>query len=661
MTPYSSFAKDPVRSKIKTIIFKEISKQRSRHQRSSTCPFTANNMNKNFLASFVQDPVSPLAYHLHKQLVYGSKVKLTRSVSLPLPDSSSKRQNFGAVGNGYLQKGKGKLCFDNRTPKSPQFESSKKFYVRSMSIGAKCFNVNEAMMARDVNCSSGSAQVQNQNEMKQFKNLKQKIEHVTGESRKEKLRVTMDAVIHKLPQGHGISDDVKEELFNNLKYPNSTREGEDYPERCNESDHFTIHLTKPRRHYIRRGWSLQEPLKIYYPFLENSFTTEPSHLQSKLLKSRTENQHSPLRMLSLPELQSFPSAYHNDEFPDISSITEPKPIMASGDGTMSPNNISYQEKRLDLNLNTKRQFQLDGPVENLIQKDLVCVSENNSVINNIVEPGSNCSSEINGKAGMITDDIGHSCLKNGGTFNDQGSEPVKEYKTAIVASEDSKLNTRPNSKLDKIAEQQEAIIDSLKVKQTTENTQKLEIQSKQLNYNMPTLHVDTRDQAEFDYVKYVLEISGLTGKDSLSAWHSLDQPLDPLLYEEMESDPDFCSYGSIGQCNHHLLFDLMNETLLELSGRSYCYCAISLSTSHSHTHPIPKGCHNLHQVWTHMNKSLCLKYKAGLTVDDHVNRDLDRRNGWVNLQLFGQCLSLDLEDLIFHDLLEEIACDLACI
>jgi len=222
---------------------------------------------------------------------------------------------------------------------------------------------------------------------------------------------------------------------------------------------------------------------------------------------------------------------------------------------------------------------------------------------------------------------------------------------------DPKLITEPGNGLENIIEQQEAVMDSLKVKDSTKNAEKLEIQSKELNYDIALSHIPIRDKAEFNYVKYVLEISGLTGKECLSAWHSSNHPVDPLLYEEMESDLEFCSYGGSGQCNHHVLFDLINETLLELSGRSYCYCSPPLSSSDSHSHPMPKGCHTLHQVWTHMNKSLCLRSKTGLTIDDHVSRDLERRDGWVNPQIFSQCVSLELEDLILQDLLEEISCD----
>ncbi|KAL9303280.1 hypothetical protein ACSQ67_020543 [Phaseolus vulgaris] len=619
ITPCSSVAKDSLRRKIKEIVLKEMSRKRTRHHRSSTCP-TSINMNENLLTTFVQEPVSPLVYNLHKQHVYGTKMKFTRSVSFNLPYSSSKRESFGSIDNG-----------------------------------ATCFNVNEATIARDVTNSSGSAQDQIHNEVKHFKNLKQKIEHVTGESRKEKLRVTMDAIVHKLPQGHGMPNDLKKEFVKKLTDSNMIR--------CNESGPFTPSFAKHHSNSISRKLSLQEPLELYFRSHESGFNPEPSHVQSKKLKLRTEKGHSPLkmmihlqRMLSLPDLQSFSYGFQNGEFPDISSVTEPKPRVASGDGTLSSENIVHQKKKLDLHLHSKTQLQLDTPVENLIQKHLGSVDENDLLISNIVEQGSDCS-----KVGiMTTDDFGHSSFKSGDTFNDQEMiEPIKQSMAAIEESVNPKLITEPDNGLENIMEQQEAIMDFLKVKDSTENAQKVEIQSKQLmNYDiLPVSHIPTRDKAEFNYVKYVLEICGLTGKECLSAWHSSNHPVDPLLYEEMESDLDFCSYGGSGQCNHHVLFDLINESLLELSGRSYCYCSIPLSPSH----PMPKGFHNLHQVWTHMNKSLCLRSKTGLTIDDHVSRDLERRDGWVNPQIFAQCVSLELEELILQDLVEEMSSDLACI
>lgn len=177
--------------------------------------------------------------------------------------------------------------------------------------------------------------------------------------------------------------------------------------------------------------------------------------------------------------------------------------------------------------------------------------------------------------------------------------------------------------------------------------QKTEIRTKKLNYEIPQIHVDTKLKEEFNYVKYVLEISGFTTNESTSAWHSRDTPLDPSLYEEMENDPEFCGKVS-GECNHHVLFDLINETMLEIYGRSYGYLPSSIV-----------GCHVLHKVWTLMSKPLCLGYKVGQKIDDHVSRDLAKNDGWVNIQFYDEYFGLEVDHMIFHDLLKEIVLDLA--
>nr|XP_027186193.1 protein TRM32-like [Cicer arietinum] len=482
------------------------------------------NMKKEILLAFLHDPVSPMVYHFHKQRVKRAKVTLNRSESFPFHDS--------------LPKWKGRLYCGNETQKLVQYESTKTFYEHVMPPLTKGrvngnFNINEAEIVRDVSFSSGYAKGQKHKEIKHVNmNLKQKIEHVTGESEKEKIRVAMDSVIHKLPQGQGISDELKKEILKKLTDPIIKREVQ-------------------YKNCIRRIKSLEEPLESYFKQKENSFRIEDIHLQYEKLKLVKEKSHSsPLRMLiplerilSLPDLQSF----------------------------------SYA-----------------SPL----------------------------------------------------SFNDQDIMAIKEYKASIAAS-DSKSKARSSDRPNNVDEQQVTKKDSLKVIKTTKNAHKLEIQTKKFNHEIPHIHVDTKDKDEFNYVKYVLEISGLTSNESLSSWHAKDTPLDPSLYEEMENDPEFCSHKG-GQCNHHVLFDLINETMLEIYGRSHC-CP-------------PIGCHILHKVWTHMSKSLGLRYKVDQTIDDHVGRDFSSKSdGWVNHHIYDECVGLEIEDMIFHDLLEEIMLDLACL
>lgn len=178
------------------------------------------------------------------------------------------------------------------------------------------------------------------------------------------------------------------------------------------------------------------------------------------------------------------------------------------------------------------------------------------------------------------------------------------------------------------------------------------------------VEVDAKLGVEFNYVRDVLEISGFTGHDSLGMWYSADQPIDPIVYEEMEKCLLFdteCSniigneeYGH--DCNHLLLFDLVNEVLVEIFGRSCSYYPKPLS-SLAHVHPMPKGEHVTPEVWTLI--SSYLRSNSNLlypSLDYYVSQDLARSDGWMNLQFDSECVGLELDDLIFDDLLEEIIC-----
>ncbi|CAL0324431.1 unnamed protein product [Lupinus luteus] len=682
VTMSSSVPKHTVKSQIKALIIKGIPKKRSKNRRNSTCPPLSRstntapareseqsiledklthsmkptsapsphvfkhfvksldtiNMNKEFLLTYLQDPVCPLAYHFNKQQASSAKMALTRSVSFPLPQSSPKRRGSKAsismknmAGNGSLPKVVGRLHFCNKIQRPALFESSIDFWEPTIASVAKWrlhgnLDMNDGMIVRDVQ-SSGSAQGQRLKGMKKIKNLKQKIVPITGENEseneKEKLRVTLDSVIDKIPQGHGISDDLKKEILKKLTDPAISTKGEN---RCASFNGRTNSFTKRHQRPIRRTSSLEEPLDSYSHLFDNIFNTESRHNQPEQLKLRTKDAASPLivpkpikRILSLPDLQSFYYSYPNGEFSDVLSIT--KPIITSTDGTMGSESIGYPKRRIGLNVHSKCKLQLDKPVENLLKENLVSVGENDALISSNIEgPGSDSTSEINSKVGMIIDDFGDSILKNGGTFNDQDIGLKYEDKIAVAAS-DSKSK------------------DSLKV------------------IEIPQFHVDTRYKAEFNYVKYVLEISGLTSNESISAWHSSEQPLDPLLFEEMETDPDFCTYEHSNICNHHVLFDLINESLLEIYGTCCCYYPKQLSYL-SYIHPMPIGNHILHEVWNHMSQSLSLKSKANQTTDFHVSRDLAKNEGWMNLQLSAEFVALEVEDFIFHDLMEEIMRDL---
>ena len=150
-------------------------------------------------------------------------------------------------------------------------------------------------------------------------------------------------------------------------------------------------------------------------------------------------------------------------------------------------------------------------------------------------------------------------------------------------------------------------------------------------------------------------------------WQSDYQPLDPLVYEEvataaiagcMIQDPE-CSRNyeeeeeSGGNCNHLLLFDLINEVLIEIYERSYHYCPKQLSTL-CRIHPMPVGYSVLKDVWVRINFYLRYKPHDEESFDEIMSRDLRRDDGWMDLQFESECVGIEVEDLIFEELLEEL-------
>lgn len=175
------------------------------------------------------------------------------------------------------------------------------------------------------------------------------------------------------------------------------------------------------------------------------------------------------------------------------------------------------------------------------------------------------------------------------------------------------------------------------------------------------LHVDNKNKAQFDYVKDVIELSGFSGIEFLDSWHSAELPLNPSVFEEVEgcllSQPDCTGNEAGGTCDHLLLFDLINEVLLEMYERSFSYWPQPL-TCHSWIRRMPVGYRVLEEVWANINWLLSWSHEhEGSVIEDAVSDDLSKGNSWMNLQFDAECAGLELEELIMDDLLDELIYD----
>ncbi|ANM60582.1 GTP-binding protein Obg/CgtA [Arabidopsis thaliana] len=157
-------------------------------------------------------------------------------------------------------------------------------------------------------------------------------------------------------------------------------------------------------------------------------------------------------------------------------------------------------------------------------------------------------------------------------------------------------------------------------------------------------HEEEDEDAYFCYVKKVLKVSGfLENKDNEEKWYSEEQPLNPSLLYELDIQEEETVNDK------ELLFDLVNEAIVETQNHSQIYFPKTF----------PYGKRYLDEVWGRVEWSL-----SGLgaenrdrSLDDIVGRDLlTKSDGWMNLQGESEWLTLELEDLIFDDVLDELLC-----
>lgn len=206
-------------------------------------------------------------------------------------------------------------------------------------------------------------------------------------------------------------------------------------------------------------------------------------------------------------------------------------------------------------------------------------------------------------------------------------------------------------------EQHESIMESRAGVESRLSAKEIDPLKHLLDSEFSPVLVDKKDKAKFNYVRDVIKRSGVSRNELLETWQSIEQLVDPSVFEEVEGclplEPEYSGNEEDGSCNRLLLFDLINEVLMEIYERSLTYCPMKLS-SLSLMHPIPVGYHVLEEVWTIISWYLSWEPDPYQTLDYVVTRDLAKGDGWMNLQFEAESLGLELEDWIFDDLLDEL-------
>lgn len=596
------------------------------------------NMNKELFMKVLQEPNPPLDHYYYGRRAFNSKMGFTKSMSFPFAKEQKNRQ----VG----------ILFQ----KSAELEFSECTSELKGKGSPTALNRQE-----------------NKAGIKGFKSLKQRIKRAMRESRKERHRTTMDAVLHKIPYGRKFS---KDEDISGLSSKSSRQNSGETDEK--------VGLRR-----MRRISSFNEPMDRYRRLFESTFNTEAKQHISERIKLRTEETTSPSntgknplgRILSMPDIRSN-CYFQSEDSPDANYVGTPTRNDLNSDVGVDTSRVDGR-KTSCVSQSLENEDLLDASVEKGSQEKSVGIGVSDIFTEDEVGSRSFSYEETEGKVGLTFDDLGRlksteRDAQNENEIQDMLSPNCKGVEPSPISvlessqedmtsptkfswSEETDSILKPRSlfsdepeTMDSLAN--EASMDSSTLAESMTIPESIETSVEQLSSEFLRILVNTKDAAEFKYVKHVLELSGFSRDELLGTWHSPDQPVDPTLFEEVEGwmvpEPHYPENEG-GICNHLLLFDLINEVLLEIYERSFTYWPKALS-SNSHMRPIPVGFHVLEEVWANISWYLSWKPEVDLSLDDSVTRDFAKGDGWMNLQFEAECVGLEIEDLIFDDLLEEL-------
>ncbi|CAH1432450.1 unnamed protein product [Lactuca virosa] len=177
--------------------------------------------------------------------------------------------------------------------------------------------------------------------------------------------------------------------------------------------------------------------------------------------------------------------------------------------------------------------------------------------------------------------------------------------------------------------------------------------------NIKSVNSNTHDHNDeyFNYVREILEQSGFIKNGFEQTWYSSNQLLNPSMFQGIESqyqcDPESFEEEVIKLSHDLHRFELVDETLLKLYERSFSYYPKALSYS-CHLSPAPSGKLVLEEVWKSVSRLLKLNPNKDQSLEYIVSWDLNVGGDWMNLQMESECIALELEDMIFNELLGDV-------
>lgn len=159
------------------------------------------------------------------------------------------------------------------------------------------------------------------------------------------------------------------------------------------------------------------------------------------------------------------------------------------------------------------------------------------------------------------------------------------------------------------------------------------------------------NEVMFEYVKAVLQASGLNWDEFCVKYHTSDQLLDPSLFHEGEFFPNQLCY------DQKLLFDCIDEVLQEVC-RHHCSFLSWVSFIKPSVKPAPNMKDAIYEVWEGIYWHL-LPLPLPHTLDQIVRKDMSRMGTWMDLRFDADAIGVEMGEAILEDLMEDAI--LSCI
>lgn len=148
-----------------------------------------------------------------------------------------------------------------------------------------------------------------------------------------------------------------------------------------------------------------------------------------------------------------------------------------------------------------------------------------------------------------------------------------------------------------------------------------------------------------EFIKAVLLASGMKWDELYMRFHSTTELVDPSICDEVEFFPNqLC-------CDKKLLFDGINEVLMEVYGR-YLVCYPGLTCIKRTVRPVPNMKNAISEVCEGIHWNL-LPLPLPSTLDHLVKKDLSKTGAWMDLQFDAEAIIVEIGNAIFEDLVEE--------